>query len=126
VIFLTNLADEALDDEDKPMNDWEPCEDPNFGLATPDHIQFLSKWLKTPCIGRLAKWYLDMILSYSYDISVAFIEAHEEANKMIKGVVHNDDFAKIIIDESLIQINLAERYVTNNIEDTFPEISKSM
>lgn len=55
---------------------------------------------KLPIIGGFYKWNLDQYLAFSYDIAVTFVEAHEEANDLIRGVIKSELFVNIIIKEA--------------------------
>ena len=61
-----------------------------------------------------------------YDCAVNFIEAHEQANKMINGVVENEGLCEIVLKEARENIEMAQKYIAIEIEEVFPEISKSI
>lgn len=46
-------------------------------------------------------------MAYGYDFAVNFIEAHEQASKMISGVIENQDLCDIILKEAHINIEAA-------------------
>lgn len=92
-------ADRALDHEDRPMQDWEfitsyVVSDIFLGLA--------GKLVKLPLFGRIFKSYLFNHFSISYDIVVNFIEAHEEASKMLMLVIQDSEFVRMIKEESML------------------------
>jgi hypothetical protein len=43
-------------------------------------------------------------LAFGYDCAVNFIEAHEQANKMINGVIDNHELCDIILKEAALNI----------------------
>jgi len=70
------------------------------------------------------KWLLNDSLAFGYDAAINFIEAHEQASKMIGGVIDNQELCDIILKEANIQIDLAKKYVAKEVESAFPEIAK--
>ena len=88
--------------------------------------RFLTRGAQLPCLGKLFKKLLYERLSLSYDISVNFVEAHEVANKMIHGIIHSEEFVNIVVEEAQKNIWDAEKYISTEIENVFPEISKSI
>ena len=65
-------------------------------------------------------------LSLAYDIIVNFIDAHEEANQQITKIIENQHFVSQILNESKKDIQQAEVYIMEHIEDMFPEIAKAI
>jgi hypothetical protein len=65
-------------------------------------------------------------LSLAYDIIVNFIDAHEEANQQITKIIENQHFVSLILTESKKDIQQAEVYIMEHIEDMFPEIAKAI
>ena len=65
-------------------------------------------------------------LSLAYDIIVNFIDAHEEANQQITKIIENQHFVNKILSESKKDIEAAEIYINEHIEDMFPEIAKAI
>jgi hypothetical protein len=64
--------------------------------------------------------------SISYDICVNFIDGHDEASKILNNVIKDDYFVKTILNESKQMMTGAEKYMIEEIEDMFPEISKAV
>ena len=65
-------------------------------------------------------------MSLAYDIIVNFIDAHEEANQQITKIIENQHFVSLILTESKKDIQQAEVYIMEHIEDMFPEIAKAI
>ena len=80
IVVLSSSCDHAFDDEKFPMNDWEHCDGYNFKGFEKRVINYLSS---LPCIGKIAKAEMFDSLAFSYDMAVNFVEAHEQASKMI-------------------------------------------
>jgi len=84
VVVLIESADRALDHENMPIEDWGFLQSYIFGDRFISLLGFISS---IPCLGRLFKSFLFEHFSLSYDICVNFIEAHEEASKMIIKII---------------------------------------
>ena len=65
-------------------------------------------------------------LAFSYDMAVNFVEAHEQASKMILGVIQNKEFVETILTEAKENILAAQKYLSVEIENIFPEIAKAI
>ena len=39
-------------------------------------------------------------IAFSYDMSVNFVEAHEQASRMIMGIIDNKEFVDVILKEA--------------------------
>ena len=84
------------------------------------------KFSDAPCIGWYMKSSLYEMFIESYDILVNFIEANEEAIFMLKSVIQNEEYCHIISKEVKENIKKAEKFVSCEIEDLYPEISKAI
>ena len=107
-------ADRALDHEDTPIDDWGFI---NSYVLSDVYLKVLSCLVKIPCIGRLFKNHLFDHFSIAYDTCVNFIEGHEEASKMLMTVIQDGEFVQLIINESMVNIEGAERYMQYHIEE---------
>ena len=123
IVVLSSSCDHAFDDEKFPMNDWEHVDDYNLEGNEKKFVNYMSQ---LPCIGKVFKGYMFDYLAFSYDMTVNFIEAHEQASKMIQGVIDNQEFVDVILKEAKQNIMAASKYVAVEIENIFPEIAKSI
>lgn len=80
IVVLSSSCDHAFDDEKYPMNDWEFCDGYNLEGVQKHTLDYITT---LPCVGRLAKGFMFDTIAFSYDMSVNFVEAHEQASKMI-------------------------------------------
>ena len=123
LLVLMESADRAIDHEHLAMNDWEFLH--SYFLST-RILNFLGKLTRVPLIGEFFKSYLFNHFSFTYDVCINFVEAHEEASKMLIDVVIQSDYAKKIKDEATPNLLAAESYMHHQIEETFPEITKAI
>jgi len=80
-----------------------------------------------PIIGtQIRHHYLFDQYSLSYDILVNFVEAHEEASHMLQKVIENQKYLSRILNESQENMNHAENYMHQKIEEMYPEICKAI
>jgi hypothetical protein len=86
----------------------------------------LSKLTHIPYFGTFFQNNVYRNLSLAYDIIVNFIDAHEEANQQITKIIENQHFVSQILSESKKDIQKAEVYIMEHIEDMFPEIAKAI
>ena len=101
VVVLIEAADRTLDHEDEAMKDWEFIKSYIVSENTLWILNIMQGW---PCIGKYSKQYLFNKITKSYDAIISFIEAHEEANKMIQSVIENKEYVDKILAESFINI----------------------
>ena len=79
------------------MNDWEFCDGYNLQGFQKKSYNYLSK---LPCVGGIARSLMFDSLAFSYDMSVNFVEAHEQASKLIQGIIQNKEFVEVILGEA--------------------------
>jgi len=108
VVLLIESADRALDHENTPMKDWGFLK---TYLVSDTFVNLLGFLSSIPLFGKMFKSSLFNHFSLSYDICVNFIEAHEEASKMLIKVIENQNFVKTILEESTIQVQESEAYM---------------
>ena len=84
VVVLMEAADRALDHENSAMQDWGFIQSYFFSTRV---INFIGTLAKIPLIGRIFNSYLFTHFSFVYDVCVNFIEAHDEASKMLVKVI---------------------------------------
>lgn len=95
--MLMESADRALDHENTPVNSWEFIKTYILSGQMSSVVSFLTS---IPFLGKLFKGYIFNHFSLSYDIIVNFIEANEQAQKMIIKVISNQQFVQKILNES--------------------------
>lgn len=116
-------ADRALDHENTPVNSWEFIKTYILSGQMSSVVSFLTS---IPFLGKLFKGYIFNHFSLSYDIIVNFIEANEQAQKMIIKVISNQQFVQKILNESQKELSSAEAFMQYHIEEMFPEIAKAI
>lgn len=116
-------ADRAIDHENYPMQDWSFIQSYFFSGKL---LFILGTLSRIPIIGRIFNSYLFNHFSFAYDVCVNFVEAHDEASKMLINVIVESEFVMKIKSESLPNMQSAENYMHRHIEETFPEITKAI
>ena len=107
-------ADRALDHEDTPIDDWGFI---NTYVLSDTYLKCIGAFARIPLLGRLFRNHLFDHFSVSYDICVNFIEGHEEASKMLIGVIQDSEFVQTIVQESKNNIEGSENYMQHHIEE---------
>jgi len=79
-----------------------------------------------PILGNYFRRQLFQQFSFQYDAVVNYLEAHELTQCLIKDQLSSYEQVAPIIQESEEQVLEAEKYLNEQIEDLFPEISKSI
>ena len=123
LVVLMEAADRAIDHENLEMKDWEFIQSYFYNARI---LNFIGKLSRIPLIGKLFNSYLFNYFSFTYDVCVNFIEAHEEASKMLVNVIIEADYSKKIKEEAMPNVHSAENYMHLHIEETFPEITKAI
>lgn len=123
LLVLMESADRAMDHEYLPMKDWEFLQSYFLGGRT---LQFIGRLARIPLIGELFNSYLFNHFSFTYDVCINFIEAHEEASKMLIDVIIESQFSRRIKNEATPNLLAAENYMHHQIEESFPEITKAI
>jgi NhaP-type Na+/H+ or K+/H+ antiporter len=118
LIEITNIC---LDDEKKPIRDWELLQADIFPRK---QMAFYRKFSKLPVLGKFfTRLLYDRVLS-AYDFASAFKLGHHEAKELIDQMeidLKPDIFEKVM-EESKHQVKLCEEFLVDNITDTFPEV----
>ena len=84
LLVLMESADRAIDHEHLAMNDWEFLHSYFFNAQI---LKWLGKLIRVPLIGEFFYSYLFNHFSFTYDVCINFVEAHEEASKMLIDVI---------------------------------------
>lgn len=61
-----------------------------------------------------------------YDVATNYINAHEEVDELAKKFPFNEYVLQTILEESARNIDMAEDYIKNYLDVSFPEIRKSI
>lgn len=70
-------------------------------------------------------WLFDR-LSYEYDVTMSYIEAHEECLEFIDQIVYNDDILDRLRKEVRNELRKAETKLYKHIQDNFPQVTKAI
>ena len=97
--FMSGSCDESFDEEHLPLDDWKRVDEWNLQGNWKTCYLWASKQC---CIGPMFKWLMSMGFAWGYEVAVCFIEAHEEASKMISATIDNKDLCEIILKEAEI------------------------
>ena len=98
--YLSGTCDESFDDEHLPLDTWNKI---NAFLMRSSwkNVYACYQWAaRQSCIGPLFTRFLSMEYAAGYEMAVCFIEAHEEASKMMKSTIDNKDLCDIILKEA--------------------------
>lgn len=79
-----------------------------------------------PLIGSIFSQFLYNHFSFIYDVGINFVEAHEEAQKILDNMINETNLVLQIDKESIPNTEQAEAYIQKHIEDMFPEITKAI
>lgn len=122
-ILLVESANWDLDNDAFPMNSWDFIS--NY-FINHYYIRVLF-WFKTiPIIGSLARSALFKQLSFVYDVVSTYLIAHERVESMGSSFPIQEEVMALIFKESEENRNMAEDYLSNYLNVSFPEITKSI
>ena len=77
----------------------------------------------TPIAGALFRRLLLRHFTQAVDVTVTFVDCHEEAIAIISDVIENRDFVSKIIAESKAQRDLAASYQDRDIDCPFGDLT---
>lgn len=72
------------------------------------------------------KNYLYNNISFVYDVTVNYVEAHEECMELIHQIVHNEEILTELKSEVCRELKIAEKVIYNDLEENFPEVIKAV
>jgi len=93
-MVLKEAADRSLDEEERPIRDFENVE---AYIMKAYYFYFLKCMRKVPLLGRTFNKYLYHYLAFCYDAAVNHIEAHEKTHHILKGVKLETNFSIHVI-----------------------------
>lgn len=88
-------------------------------------MKILKKMKRVCLIKYVVKNFLYSNLSFVYDVTVNYVEAHEECLKLICDIIHNDE----IVDKLQKEIHGTVKFAENklyDLEEHFPEVIKAV
>jgi hypothetical protein len=95
------------------MKDWEFIQS---YIVSPKSLNILSSLSNIPLFGRLFRQYFFEHQSLIYDMLVNFVDAHEEATRMIQVVIENKEFTDKILKEAKLNSSLADEYMHKHVD----------
>ena len=75
ILVLTDSVDRALDDTSMQIKDYEFME---RYFDSSKYLNFMLKFKGVPVLSWFITWYLKKRISFQYDITVNYIECHDE------------------------------------------------
>ena len=123
VELLVESAERAIDHENDRIKDYK------FILSyfnSSIFIKSLFKLKKCFLFKWIVKSYLYNKLCFMYDVTVNYVEAHEEWLKWIDSIINNQEIIEKIKDEVEEQLKFAENKLYNEIEENFSEVTKAV
>mmetsp|Transcript_38779 Transcript_38779/g.34472 ORF Transcript_38779/g.34472 Transcript_38779/m.34472 type:complete len:257 (+) Transcript_38779:1669-2439(+) len=122
-LLLKESADWDLDTVHQHMNSWDLV---SSHFMNPTYISILFFFKKFPIFGRYAKNNLFNHLSFVYDVVTNYLNALETVESIAYSFPFHEDIIRVVVRESEEQRNLAEVYLNNYLNVSFPEIQKSI
>ena len=123
VELLVESADRAIDHESDSIKDY------TFILSYFNSSVFIKAIFKLKNLV-LFKWlvksYLYNKLCFMYDVTVNYLEAHEECLHWIGSIISNEEILQKIKAEVEEQIKMAENKLYNELEENFVEVTKAV
>lgn len=123
VLILMESADRVIDHMEDKSKDFKFIE----GYIKPSwYIRIISQ-LRADLLCRLiSKYILYNQISFEYDVVINFVEAHEECQHLIEEILAHDDILQRVKEEAMIEVKRAAEMITNELEDTYPEVAKAV
>ncbi|CAI2372249.1 unnamed protein product [Moneuplotes crassus] len=122
-LVLIESADRGLDHSEEELRDFHFIKT-YFNSSW--WIQALLK-LKNMCLIRhLVKNLLYSNMSFIYDVTVNYIEAHEECMELITKIVENEEILEKLNAEVRKELRYAEDLLNDDLEENFPEVIKAV
>lgn len=123
VLLLVESAARAIDHEVDPIKDFTFIES-YFHRNWFDN--FYMKLQRTWIFKFFLKNWLYSRLSFEYDATVNYIEAHEECMEQIEHIIHHEPIVERLRLEIRMEMMKAENRLYRRIEQNFPEITKAI
>lgn len=122
-LMLKEATDWDLDDDGTPMSSWDFI---SASFMNPTYVNAMIKMKNWPVVGKYAKNNLLDHLTLVYDVVTNYINAHEETDDLAKKFPFNEYVLQTILEESDRNREMAEDYIKNYLDVSFPEIRKSI
>jgi hypothetical protein len=122
-LLLIESANRAIDHADDSLKDYKFLETYfDAGLVWKCLIKLKRNCLIKPFI----KGYLYHNISFVYDVTVNYVEAHEECIEMIHDIINNQDILNELKGEVYNEIKRAEHKLYHELEENFPEVIQAV
>lgn len=122
-MLLIESAARAIDHEEDDIKDFTFIE--TYMVRTWFDKLYIK--LQRNCLFKyFVRNYLYDRLSFEYDVTVNYIEAHEETLEMIEQVINNEEILDRIRLEVKKELKKAEIKLYKHIEENFPEVTKAV
>ncbi|CAI2372737.1 unnamed protein product [Moneuplotes crassus] len=89
-------------------------------------MRFIIKFKKVWLINHFVKNHLYNNISFIYDVTVNYVEGHEDCLNMIREIVHNEDILDKLSEEIHREHKHAVNMLHNDLEENFPEVIKAV
>jgi hypothetical protein len=90
------------------------------------YMKLILKLKKVFIINHFVKNYLYNNISFIYDVTVNYVEGHEECLNMIREIVQNEDILDRLSKEVHKEHRHAVNMLHNDLEEHFPEVIKAV
>jgi NhaP-type Na+/H+ or K+/H+ antiporter len=120
-MILINSANMSLDDDKTEMKDWDNARKDIFDKVF-HYAKLMSSWRG---VGGFFRNYVNDRMIIAYDVASSFIHAHKEAEELVDAmeIDFNREMFLRIMDETKRQVEEAEKFLHDNIEVSYPEVS---
>lgn len=123
VELLVESAERAIDHETDTIQDYA------FILTyfnSSAFMKILLKMKKCFLFRWFVKSYLYNKLCFMYDVTVNYVEAHDECLHWIETIIHNKEILEKIKREVEVQVKMAENKLYNELEENFCEVTRAV
>eukprot|EP00828_Plagiopyla_frontata_P032511 TRINITY_DN4237_c0_g1_i3.p1 TRINITY_DN4237_c0_g1~~TRINITY_DN4237_c0_g1_i3.p1 ORF type:complete len:821 (+),score=57.19 TRINITY_DN4237_c0_g1_i3:288-2750(+) len=121
LLLLQESASWDIDNVREKLNSWQMIYYSFYGKS---RIKYWFDKKDIPIVGGIIKSNLFSHLAHQYDVVSAYIDAHEKAEEVSKEFQLDQNFVKIIREESIENKLKAQEYLYTFLDSSFPEISR--
>jgi hypothetical protein len=122
-LLLIESADRGIDHSEDELKDFHFIRSYFKGSWYLNCMMKLKNW----CFLKVfVKNYLYNNISFVYDVTVNYVEAHEECMELIHQIVHNEEILDKLKQEIRKELKHAENKLYNELEENFPEVIKAV
>lgn len=125
VTILVASAERSLDNDSKPLDDWNIIKDYIQGGPLLNTYKALKS---APLVGRIFMRLTYSSLANSYDVASTFIECHEKTRDTMKEIIKAEEWLALekIVDESKREVKKARKFIRENVTNIFAEITRDL